>query len=162
MKSHEDEAKEEKGEEEEVEVFARWPRPRGGEGGVGRKVGRGGGGLTTVFMHARRIFLFSFFCVRVRVVRRGEGRGRVPAYHTPRAKEEGGREGGCVCDGSPSSSDVIRLEGEEVALEEEEEEDCHQRSLLHNLDGPKFACWIRRRRTKCAIISSLRLLLYAT
>ena len=96
VKSHEDEAKEEKGEEEEVEVFARWPRPRGGEGGVGGKVGRGGGGLTTVFMHARRIFLFSFFCVRVRVVRRGEGRGRVPAYHTPRAKEEGGREGVCV------------------------------------------------------------------
>ncbi len=60
----------------------------------------------------------------------------------------------CVCDGSPSSSDVIRLEGEEVALEEKEE-DCHQRSLLHNLDGPKFACWMRRRRTKCAIISSL-------
>ena len=63
MKSHEDEAKEEKGEEEEVEVFARWPRPRGGEGGVGEKVVRRGGGLTTVFMHAKKDFpLFFLLC----------------------------------------------------------------------------------------------------
>ncbi len=68
---------------------------RGGRGG--RKSWKKRGRTDYGFYACKKDFPLFFLLCESEGCEKGEGRGRVPAYHTPRAKEEGGREGGCVC-----------------------------------------------------------------